>query len=46
MKAQPQFSAADKQCFPSRKPERGIPDMRFVQRQITIPLTCRALVVL
>lgn len=45
-KGQPQFSAADNQDFPSRKPERGIPDMRFVQRWIAVPLTCRVLAVL
>lgn len=43
-KAWLQFSA--EQCFPFWKPEREIPDVRFVRRQITIPLTCRALTVL
>lgn len=46
VKAQLWFSAAAEQCFPSRKPERGIPDTRFVQRRITVPLTCRALTAL
>lgn len=42
LKAWLRFSAGTGPCFPFWKPERGIPDTRCVQRQITIPLTCRA----